>query len=88
MRDKNIVGFYGNTGSGNSTSINYFLRVPLRKHLNRYGDNIIESKCSNQNAKNAEECKIGQSKGISETQYSQGFSIPEEKLTLNDQPCL
>ena len=42
MTNKNIVAFYGNTGSGKSTSINYFLRVPLKKTINSFGDNVVE----------------------------------------------
>jgi putative ribosome biogenesis GTPase RsgA len=41
MKDKDIVAFYGNSGAGKSTSVNFFLRVPLKKTINKYGDVII-----------------------------------------------
>jgi energy-coupling factor transporter ATP-binding protein EcfA2 len=44
MKDKDIVAFYENTGAGKSTSINYFLRVPLETTVNRYGDTVVEAK--------------------------------------------
>jgi len=42
MENKNIIAFYGNTGSGKSTAVNYFTRIPLQKGVNHYGDSIIE----------------------------------------------
>jgi uncharacterized protein (DUF4415 family) len=34
---KDVIAFFGNTGSGKSTSINYFMRAPLEMVINSYG---------------------------------------------------
>lgn len=39
---KDIIAFYGNTGAGKSTAVNYFMRTPLKITKNRFGDNIVE----------------------------------------------
>lgn len=44
MKDKNIIAFYGNTGSGKSTSINYFMDVPLEITKNDFGLSIVKLK--------------------------------------------
>lgn len=34
MKGKDVIYFYGRTGSGKSTAINYFRRIPLKKTIN------------------------------------------------------
>ena len=38
---RDIIAFYGNTGSGKSTAVNYFTRVPLEKKTNKFGDIVV-----------------------------------------------
>ena len=40
---KDIIAFFGNTGAGKSTAVNYFTRIPLEKKTNRFGDVIVEA---------------------------------------------
>lgn len=42
MEQKDIIFFVGSTGSGKSTSVNYFMGVPLKKSTNLFGDSIIK----------------------------------------------
>ena len=62
-----MVVFYGNTGSGKSTAVNYFAKVPLKTEGRLTdGDLIVkvdESKLTEEEMKDV--CKIGHSYGIS-----------------------
>lgn len=42
MKGKLLLAFYGATGSGKSTSINYFMGIPLKKYDNGYGDKVVK----------------------------------------------
>jgi len=44
MSGKNIIFFCGSTGSGKSTTVNYFMGVPLQKYVNNYGDEVVKVK--------------------------------------------
>lgn len=41
MKGKNIIAFYGNTGAGKSTAVNYFMRTPLKTSTNRFGEIVV-----------------------------------------------
>jgi adenylylsulfate kinase-like enzyme len=41
MENKDLITFFGSTGSGKSTSVNYFMGVPLEKYVNNFGDHVI-----------------------------------------------
>lgn len=42
VHGKSLIGFYGTTGSGKSTSVNYFMGVPLKLKNDKYGGRIVE----------------------------------------------
>lgn len=42
MKDKEITFICGCTGSGKSTSVNYFMGVPLKKFENSVGELAIK----------------------------------------------
>lgn len=67
MKGKDIIAFYGNTGSGKSTTVNYFLRTPLQVATNTYGEKIVKAveDSSNTNREEGTRCKIGQSNCLS-----------------------
>lgn len=41
IENKDIISFYGSTGSGKSTSVNYFTGIPLKKMQNKYDDKVV-----------------------------------------------
>jgi Tfp pilus assembly pilus retraction ATPase PilT len=41
LLEKDVVLFYGVTGSGKSTTINFLIDLPLKEAVNKYGDNVI-----------------------------------------------
>ncbi len=79
MKDKDIIAFFGSTGSGKSTSVNYFMGIPLEIFTNLLGERVVrispeyQGKASN----------IGQSIGTSETIYSQGHEFLELEEDMN-----
>ena len=79
-----MVVFYGNTGSGKSTAVNYFTKVPLViEPRERDGDLIVrvdESKLTEQERESVS--KIGHAFGISETIFSKGYSIRQKYLNF------
>jgi len=50
LKDKDVIFFYGNTGSGKSTSVDYLMGLTLQYTTNRYGDNIVEVSKDNINS--------------------------------------
>jgi hypothetical protein len=41
MKGKDIIAFYGSTGSGKSTCVNYFLGIPLKFWTNSFGEEVV-----------------------------------------------
>jgi energy-coupling factor transporter ATP-binding protein EcfA2 len=41
MKDKDIIAFYGSTGSGKSTSVNCFMGIPLELYTNFLGEKVV-----------------------------------------------
>jgi len=83
LKGKTIIAFYGNTGSGKSTTVNYFAGVPLKKEKNNFGDDII--KIDEEEYKGIT-AKIGHSLGTSETIYAQAFKIIDDTYCENKFP--
>jgi len=75
MKDKTIIAFFGNTGSGKSTTVNYFTGVPLIKTKSNFGGKIIKIDETEFQGNSA---KIGHSLGTSETLYAQAYKIIED----------
>jgi Tfp pilus assembly ATPase PilU len=42
MEGKDIITFYGSTGSGKSTSVNYFMGIPLELYTNFLGEKVVK----------------------------------------------
>jgi energy-coupling factor transporter ATP-binding protein EcfA2 len=40
MKGKDIIAFYGSTGSGKSTSVNCFMGIPLELSTNFLGEKV------------------------------------------------
>lgn len=86
MSNKSIISFYGNTGAGKSTAVNYFTRIPLKKVPNACGElvvEIVDTELTEEETKNR--CVIGQSSGISETVCSKGYTIAHSRITEQDE---
>lgn len=81
MDKKDLVLFMGNTGAGKSTSINYLLGTKLRRSCNQVGEEVVRVVMSEEAEQElpveaAQELPvIGQSIGMSETLYAQGFHV-------------
>ena len=76
MQGKEIIAFFGSTGSGKSTTVNYFVGHELEIKKNKFGEQVVhlvesESKSS---------AKIGHSIGTSETIFSEGLPLLQEKF--------
>ena len=80
MRNKDIVAFFGSTGSGKSTSVNYFIGQELEIKKNDFGDNVV-TLVQNGTGSTA---KIGGSIGTSETIYSEGLPFLQEARHPDD----
>lgn len=83
MAKRDAIFFMGNTGSGKSTAVGYFLGLPLEIFTNRVGERVVKIKESHQPGVKLP--KIGQSLGESETLYTQGYVL-SDSLTLGDCP--
>ena len=72
-----MISFYGKTGSGKSTSINYFRGYPLKTSKNDYGITIVDIgkkiRTELDSPEEEEVCKIGHSNIFSETIFSRGY---------------
>lgn len=86
MVERDVIFFMGNTGSGKSTAVGYFLGLPLETFINRVGEEVVRIK------KDASDVdpgvvmpKIGQSLGESETLYTKAYPL-SDTLTLGDCP--
>ena len=80
MDGKDIILFMGNTGSGKSTAVGYFLGLETDSFFNRVGDKVIQFKSDPTKQADQSQPKIGQSLGNSETLYTQGW---DEKKSVN-----
>ncbi len=83
IKQRDIVLFMGNTGSGKSTAISYFLGADLEYFSNRVGNQVVRVK----NESIADRFPIiGQSLGESETLYTKGYHIPNSHVIITDCP--
>nr|WP_166154732.1 hypothetical protein [Neochlamydia sp. AcF84]NGY94515.1 hypothetical protein [Neochlamydia sp. AcF84] len=84
IKNKDAIFFVGNTGSGKSTAVSYFLGAEMESFPNRVGDKVVRVKKSEE----AEETypTIGQSLGESETLYTQSYALQGSSLMLADCP--
>ena len=67
-----MIAFFGTTGSGKSTSVNYFMGHDLKLVKNDFGDTVVRLRYQDDEAAQA---KIGYSIGTSETVYSEGLQF-------------
>ncbi len=67
MKGKDIIAFFGSTGSGKSTSVNYFMGIPLEPYKNFLGEIVVRIKPDYAGKSSA---NIGHAIGTSETIYS------------------
>jgi predicted GTPase/predicted nucleic acid-binding Zn-ribbon protein len=81
MKDQDLIFFMGNTGSGKSTTISYFLEAELEKFSNEVGEKVIRMRGDDPGYP-----KIGQAIGTSETMYTQGYRHGNTKLMFVDCP--
>ena len=80
IQGKDIIAFFGSTGSGKSTTVNYFIGEELELIDNDFGDKVVRLKQSN------EKCaRIGQSIGTSETIFSEGLEFKEDMADPEDE---
>jgi energy-coupling factor transporter ATP-binding protein EcfA2 len=87
MKGRYLIAFYGTTGSGKSTSVNYFLRLPLQ-YKEDSGKRIVqidEENLKQRDQIRKNDCKIGHSAVLSETLYSRGYCIPLEELEEDEE---
>ncbi|MGR3912892.1 MAG: hypothetical protein QRY71_06290 [Candidatus Rhabdochlamydia sp.] len=83
IEGKDVIFFIGNTGSGKSTAISYFLGAEMETVTNRVGDKVIHIK---EKAHNGKYPIIGQSLGESETLYTKGYPLEDFPHMLGDCP--
>jgi energy-coupling factor transporter ATP-binding protein EcfA2 len=72
MEKKQLILFFGDTGSGKSTTVNYFSGINLKETKNNFGIKTIEVA---DDCKHFPHAKIGQSIVTSETKFMQAFPI-------------
>lgn len=80
-----LILVMGNTGSGKSTAVSYFLDAEMGYFYNRVGDKVIHITNVANAQKNAYPT-IGQSLGEAETLYTQGYQIPDSSTLIGDCP--
>lgn len=80
IRDRDLILFLGMTGSGKSTSINFFLGNKLEEVSRTFASKVYNVSSLGMNFP-----KIGLSYTISETLFSRGFEVPDQpKFKLTD----
>lgn len=85
IKGKNLIFFIGNTGSGKSCTVNFFLGTELISFINRVGEKVYD--VDKKNAPRGNYPIIGQSLGESETLYAQGYPLPKfNNFCLTDCP--
>lgn len=85
MQGKDLVLFLGDTGSGKSTTINYYLGLDLTQAENRYGQSIVKLE-NEESLVPGGYAKIGQSICTSETTIVQGYSNATTTLSVEKEP--
>lgn len=89
LTGKDLVFFVGNTGSGKSTAIGYFMGAKIAEFKNYIGETALRyepqapPQISNPTPTYP---RIGQAIGTSETIYTQGFEMPNADFMLGDSP--
>lgn len=82
IEGKDIVLFVGNTGSGKSSTIAWFMKARIEKCKNAAGEEVV--KIENEIDKYPE---IGQSLVNSKTLYTQGYSVPDVDPSISFVDC-
>ena len=81
-----MICFYGNTGSGKSTSVNFLMGIPLRKSKNVMGEETISIQDTKfeeikKSLQEIDSANIGYSIGTSQTIYAKGHCFIQDTLT-------
>ncbi|CAD8073262.1 unnamed protein product [Paramecium primaurelia] len=85
IKNKDIIIFLGATGSGKSTSINYYLGHELDEY-EKYGKKFLKL-TDEKNLSQDQFAKIGHSLAVSETTFIQGYKVQDvDNLMLCDCP--